>query len=301
MSRWGRRSYDYVRGDVMKIGVVGSGTMGTGIGQVFAQNGHEVNQVDFDESKLSNSRKAMELSLSRLIKKNLLSEDIKTILSRVKFSTDFNNLRDADLVIEAVYERIDVKKNVLEKISEIVKESTLIGTNTSSISINTLSSIIKRPERFMGIHFFNPVPVMKLVELVTSVKTEPETVNKIRNLLMEMDKAPVVSKDFPGFISNRVLMQLIREAILVLEEGIATKEDIDKTFKLGMNHPMGPLELADFIGLDVCKDIMDVLYVEYGDPRFKPPIALRNSVSAGNLGRKSGEGFYKYGDKNDIH
>ena len=301
MSRWGRRPYDYVRGDVMKIGVVGSGTMGTGIGQVFAQNGHEVNQVDFDESKLSNSRKAMELSLSRLIKKNLLSEDIKTILSRVKFSTDFNNLRDADLVIEAVYERIDVKKNVLEKISEIVKESTLIGTNTSSISINTLSSIIKRPERFMGIHFFNPVPVMKLVELVTSVKTEPETVNKIRNLLMEMDKAPVVSKDFPGFISNRVLMQLIREAILVLEEGIATKEDIDKTFKLGMNHPMGPLELADFIGLDVCKDIMDVLYVEYGDPRFKPPIALRNSVSAGNLGRKSGEGFYKYGDKNDIH
>lgn len=285
----------------MKIGVVGSGTMGTGIGQVFAQNGHEVNQVDFDESKLSNSRKTMELSLSRLIKKNLLSEEIKTILSRVKFSTDFNNLRDADLVIEAVYERIDVKKNVLEKISEIVKESTLIGTNTSSISINTLSSIIKRPERFMGIHFFNPVPVMKLVELVTSVKTEPETVNKIRNLLMEMDKAPVVSKDFPGFISNRVLMQLIREAILVLEEGIATKEDIDKTFKLGMNHPMGPLELADFIGLDVCKDIMDVLYVEYGDPRFKPPIALRNSVSAGNLGRKSGEGFYKYGDKNDIH
>lgn len=301
MSRWGRRPYDYVRGDVMKIGVVGSGTMGTGIGQVFAQNGHEVNQVDFDESKLSNSRKTMELSLSRLIKKNLLSEEIKTILSRVKFSTDFNNLRDADLVIEAVYERIDVKKNVLEKISEIVKESTLIGTNTSSISINTLSSIIKRPERFMGIHFFNPVPVMKLVELVTSVKTEPETVNKIRNLLMEMDKAPVVSKDFPGFISNRVLMQLIREAILVLEEGIATKEDIDKTFKLGMNHPMGPLELADFIGLDVCKDIMDVLYVEYGDPRFKPPIALRNSVSAGNLGRKSGEGFYKYGDKNDIH
>lgn len=285
----------------MKIGVVGSGTMGTGIGQVFAQNGHEVNQVDFDESKLSNSRKTMELSLSRLIKKNLLSEEIKTILARVKFSTDFNNLRDADLVIEAVYERIDVKKNVLEKISEIVKESTLIGTNTSSISINTLSSIIKRPERFMGIHFFNPVPVMKLVELVTSVKTEPETVNKIRNLLMEMDKAPVVSKDFPGFISNRVLMQLIREAILVLEEGIATKEDIDKTFKLGMNHPMGPLELADFIGLDVCKDIMDVLYVEYGDPRFKPPIALRNSVSAGNLGRKSGEGFYKYGDKNDIH
>ena len=301
MSRWGRRPYDYVRGDVMKIGVVGSGTMGTGIGQVFAQNGHEVNQVDFDESKLSNSRKSMELSLSRLIKKNLLSEEIKTILARVKFSTDFNNLRDADLVIEAVYERIDVKKNVLEKISEIVKESTLIGTNTSSISINTLSSIIKRPERFMGIHFFNPVPVMKLVELVTSVKTEPETVNKIRNLLMEMDKAPVVSKDFPGFISNRVLMQLIREAILVLEEGIATKEDIDKTFKLGMNHPMGPLELADFIGLDVCKDIMDVLYVEYGDPRFKPPIALRNSVSAGNLGRKSGEGFYKYGDKNDIH
>ncbi len=271
--------------------------MGRGIGQVFAQGGYSVTQVDVNKDALALAKDSIYDSLSKLEKKGLLRETPETILKRISFSTELDSISDSDIVIEAVFERLDVKSETLRKISAVVREDALIGSNTSSISINLLSSSVRNPERFMGIHFFNPVPVMKLVELVSSENTSGDLLKKVSELLVSIGKDPVHVKDFPGFVSNRVLMPLIREAILALEESVASASDIDKTFRLGMNHPMGPLELADFIGLDVCQDIMEVLYNNYGDPRFKPPVTLRNLVNSKKLGRKSGEGFYKYGDK----
>ncbi len=281
----------------MKVAVIGSGTMGTGIGQVFAQNGYDIYQVDFYSTQLEKSRNAMIESLSKLHRKGLIIDSPQNILSRITFTDDIIKITDADMVIEAVFEKLETKSDILKKISDIVKDDVIIGSNTSSISINKLSGFVQHPERFLGVHFFNPVPIMKLVELVKSEKTDPTHLESIKQILLKLGKDPVISEDFPGFISNRILMPLIREAILVLEEHVASARDIDKTFRLGMNHPMGPLELADFIGLDVCFDIMTVLYNEYGDPKIKPPITLRNLVLSGKLGRKSGQGFYEYGDK----
>ena len=278
----------------MKVTVVGAGTMGRGIAQVFAQAGNEVILTDVYEKALTDALSNIENSLGRLAKKGELKEDIKTVISRIRTSGTLADGAEADIFVEAVLERMDTKEQVLKQVSGMARSDAIIGSNTSSISINQLSSFVSQPERFIGIHFFNPVPVMKLVEIVQAERTSENLVRRTFEIVKALGKDPVISQDFPGFISNRILMPMIREAILVLEQGIATKNDIDKTMKLGMNHPMGPLERADFIGLDVTLDIMEVLYHEFGDPRFKPPILLRNLVKAGKLGRKTAEGFYKY-------
>ncbi|MEM0156585.1 MAG: 3-hydroxyacyl-CoA dehydrogenase NAD-binding domain-containing protein [Thermoplasmataceae archaeon] len=278
----------------MKAMVIGAGTMGRGIAQVFAQAGNSVIMTDIYPKALEDATSGIRSSLERLARKGEIKEDISTIMQRIVSSQDLSEGSDSDIFVEAAIEKVETKETLLAQISQIARRDAIIGTNTSSISINQLSSSVTYPERFIGIHFFNPVPVMKLVEIVKGERTPESLVRKTFEIVRALGKDPVISQDFPGFISNRVLMPMIREAILVLEEGVATKNDIDKTMKLGMNHPMGPLELADFIGLDVTLDIMEVLYHEYGDPRFKAPVTLRNLVNARKLGRKTGEGFYKY-------
>ncbi len=278
----------------MKVSVIGAGTMGNGIAQVFAQKGNDVILVDTFPDAIKKALETMKSSLEKLQKKGAIREDPKIVLNRIKTETSLSALSESDVYIEAVPERPEIKKTAIEAISSVARPDSIVASNTSSISINLLSSYCKFPQNFVGMHFFNPVPVMKLVEIVKSNRTSEETLNKVMSLVTLLDKQYVVSSDYPGFISNRILMPLLNEAMLAFEQGIATKEDIDKTMKLGMNHPMGPLELADFIGLDVTSDIMEVLYREFGDHRYKPPIILRNLVNSGKLGRKSGEGFYKY-------
>ena len=278
----------------MKVSVIGAGTMGNGIAQVFAQKGNDVILVDTFPGAIKKALETMKSSLEKLQKKGAIREDPKIVLNRIKTETSLSALSESDVYIEAVPERPEIKKTAIEAISSVARPDSIVASNTSSISINLLSSYCKFPQNFVGMHFFNPVPVMKLVEIVKSNRTSEETLNKVMSLVTLLDKQYVVSSDYPGFISNRILMPLLNEAMLAFEQGIATKEDIDKTMKLGMNHPMGPLELADFIGLDVTSDIMEVLYREFGDHRYKPPIILRNLVNSGKLGRKSGEGFYKY-------
>ncbi len=278
----------------MKVTVIGAGTMGRGIAQVFAQAGNEVILTDVYERALSSAMAEIEKSLAKLHSKNLISEDPGIVLSRIRPTPRLEEGKGSEIFVEAVLEKIEVKEDLYRKLNSVASSGAIIASNTSSISINALSSSVSNPENFIGLHFFNPVPVMKLVEIIKGEKTSPDVVSRSLDIVKSLHKEPVTSNDFPGFISNRVLMPLIKEAILTLEQGISTKDDIDKTLKLGMNHPMGPLELADFIGLDVVYDIMHVLYVEFGDPRFMPPVTLRNLVNARKLGRKSGEGFYKY-------
>lgn len=278
----------------MKVTVVGAGTMGNGIAQVFAQGGHEVVLTDIIEPVLEKAKVTISASLERLAKKNLINETPEVIKDRIKFTKSIEDGAKSDIYVEAIVEKVELKKQILEKINEMAKEDSIVSTNTSSISVNYLSRFVKHPENFLGMHFFNPPPVMKLIEIVTGVKTSAEAVKRVQEISVALGKEPVVVRDYPGFVANRVLMPLLREAIVAYEEGVASKEDIDKTVKLGLNHPMGPLELADFVGLDVTYDVMKVLYDEFGDPRYKPPITLRNMVNAGLLGRKTGEGFYKY-------
>lgn len=278
----------------MKVTVIGAGTMGRGIAQVFAQAGNEVVLTDVYEQALSSAMTNIDKSLQKLHSKNIITEEPEIVSGRIKPTPNLVDGKDSELFIEAVLERIEVKRELYGKLNDIASSSAIIASNTSSISINALSSSVNNPENFIGLHFFNPVPVMKLVEIIRGEKTSPGVVAKSLEIVKSLKKEPVTSNDFPGFISNRILMPLIREAILTLEQGISSREDIDKTLKLGMNHPMGPLELADFIGLDVVYDIMHVLYVEFGDPRFMPPVTLRNLVNAKKLGRKNGEGFYTY-------
>ncbi|HLH86313.1 MAG TPA: 3-hydroxyacyl-CoA dehydrogenase NAD-binding domain-containing protein [Thermoplasmataceae archaeon] len=278
----------------MKVSVLGCGTMGKGIAQVFATYGNSVVAYDSLSKALEKAPSDIGASLDRLAKKDPEKFDKQQILPRITFTGNLEEIRGSDLVIEAVFERVEEKTALLRKVSDIIDDRCMLATNTSSISINKLASAVRNPGRFLGMHFFNPVPVMKLVELVKGEHTDEAILKKAYSISESIEKSPVISKDFPGFISNRILMPLIREAIAVYEEGIATPQDIDKTLRLGMNHPMGPLELADFVGLDVVYDVLKVLYDEYGEPRFKPPITLRNMVNSGKLGRKSGEGFYKY-------
>ncbi|AKA48958.1 3-hydroxybutyryl-CoA dehydrogenase [uncultured archaeon] len=278
----------------MKVTVIGAGTMGNGIAQVFAQGGNEVVLTDIVEPVLEKARDTIANSLERLSKKGLISETPDQVKRRITFTKSIDDGAGSDIYVEAIVEKVELKKDILQKINEMANEDSIIATNTSSISINYLSGFVKHPENFLGMHFFNPPPVMKLIEIVTGVRTSKKAVEKIQEISKDLGKEPVVVKDYPGFVANRVLMPLLREAIVAYEEGVASKEDIDKTVKLGLNHPMGPLELADFVGLDVTYDVMKVLYDEFGDPRYKPPITLRNMVNAGLLGRKTGEGFYKY-------
>ncbi len=278
----------------MKVTVVGAGTMGRGIAQVFAQAGNGVVLTDVYPKALETASAEIQKSLAKLHAKGIIAEPPEVVFKRINFTGDLSAGKNSDLFVEAVLERFDVKEALYKQLNELAGENSIIASNTSSISINALSSAIRKPENFLGLHFFNPVPIMKLVEIIKGVRTSPSVVEKSLEFVKQLGKDPVTSEDFPGFISNRILMPLIREAILTLEEGVSSKEDIDKTLRLGMNHPMGPLELADFIGLDVVQDIMKVLYHEFGDSRFMPPVTLRNLVNARRLGRKSGEGFYKY-------
>jgi 3-hydroxybutyryl-CoA dehydrogenase len=277
------------------FGVVGAGTMGNGIAQVAARAGFDVVMRDVADDFLSRGMKAIDKSLQRDVDKERLSADEKSaIVGRIKTATSLESLEGAFIVLEAVTEDFNVKAEVFRALDTITKPDAILASNTSSISITKLGAATRRPDKVIGMHFMNPVPVMKLVEVIRSAATSDETYREVRALTEKLGKTPLDCHDYPGFISNRVLMPMINEAIFALYEGVATRESIDGIMKLGMNHPMGPLTLADFIGLDVCLAIMNVLHDGFGDSKYRPCPLLKRYVDAGWLGRKSGRGFYKY-------
>ncbi len=280
--------------EIKKIAVIGAGTMGTGIAQVAATSGFDVILNEVDENFLQRSLKIMDKSLSKLQEKGRLSEDKDAVLARIAATTKLEDCAGADFVVEAVFESFDVKKDVLVKLDQMLRPEVIIGSNTSSISITRLAALTGRPERFMGMHFMNPVPLMKLVELIKGIATSQEAYDVVKGLAEKMGKVPVEANDYPGFIANRILIPMINEAVCALMEGVGTVEAIDEVMKLGMNHPMGPLALADLIGLDVVLFIIEVLYDGFKDPKYRPCPLLRKMVDAGYLGRKSGKGFYDY-------
>jgi 3-hydroxybutyryl-CoA dehydrogenase len=277
------------------IAVVGSGTMGNGIAQVAARAGYSVVMRDVKDEFLQRGRSAIDKSLQRDVdKERLSSEDKQRIIDRIKTTTELEALRGASFVIEAVTEDLGVKTELFEQLDRITPPDAILASNTSSISITRLGAATGRPDKVIGLHFMNPVPVMKLVEVIRGLATSNETYDKVRNLSEKLGKTALDCNDSPGFISNRVLLPMINEAIFALHEGIATRESIDGIMKLGMNHPMGPLALADFIGLDVCLAILNVLYDGFGDPKYRACPLLKRYVDAGWLGRKTGRGFYEY-------
>lgn len=277
------------------IGVVGAGTMGNGIAQVAARAGYMVVLRDVKEEFLERGMKAVDKSLQRDVdKERLKDEEKRAIIARIRTTTDWDALREAALVVEAVTEDVSVKSEVFRALDETVNADAILASNTSSISITKLGAATKRPGKVIGMHFMNPVPVMKLVEIIRGMATSDETYAKVRDLTERLGKTPLECNDMPGFVSNRVLMPMINEAIFALHEGVATRESIDGIMKLGMNHPMGPLTLADFIGLDVCLAILNVLHDGLGDPKYRACPLLKRYVDAGWLGRKSGRGFYEY-------
>jgi len=281
---------------IQSIVVIGAGTMGNGISHVFAQFGYKVTIVDIAQSSLDKGLATITNNLSRQVKKGTLTEDqMSATLANISLSNDLTSVAPkADLIIEAASEDINVKKKIFTQLDGICPETTIFATNTSSISITDLAAVTNRADKFIGMHFFNPVPVMKLVELIRGIATSNETYEVIHSLSLAIEKVPVSVQDYPGFISNRVLMPMINEAIYCLMEGVASAEDIDTVMKLGMAHPMGPLTLADFIGLDVCLAIMEVLHNGYSDSKYRPCPLLRKLVAAGYLGRKTGKGFFTY-------
>jgi 3-hydroxybutyryl-CoA dehydrogenase len=282
---------------IRTIGVVGAGTMGHGIAQVAAQSGYQVTLVDAVPAALERGRAQIGKGLERLTAKGKLSpEDRDQALGRLTTGGDLAALAGADLVVEAVVEREEVKRNVLSELDRVCPAQTILATNTSSISITRLAASTSRPEKVIGMHFMNPVPVMQLVEVIRGLATSQETWEAVETASRKMGKTPVEVHDAPGFVSNRVLMPMINEAIFCLYEGVGKAEAIDEVMKLGMNHPMGPLALADLIGLDVCLDILRVLQQGFGDPKYRPCPLLVKMVDAGRLGRKSGRGFYEYGE-----
>ncbi len=281
--------------EIKKIAVIGGGTMGNGIAHVFAMKGFEVNLVEMKEELADKALATISKNLDRQIKKEIISEDDKkTFLSRItKIIGVENTPTDVDLIIEAIYENKEVKTNIFNTLQPLIKPDSIFASNTSSISITELS-VSNRPDKFIGMHFMNPVPMMKLIEIIRGYSTSDETFNTIKELSEKLGKVPVEVFDYPGFVANRILMPMINEAAFALMEGVASKEDIDTVMKLGMNHPMGPLTLADFIGLDVCLAIIEVLYNGYNDPKYRPCPLLKKMVAANKLGRKTGEGFFKY-------
>jgi 3-hydroxybutyryl-CoA dehydrogenase len=281
--------------DIKKVAVVGGGTMGNGIAHVFALNNFSVHLVEVTEELANKSFDMITKNLDRQVKKEVIKEEEKqNAIKNINKTVGLDKVPgDVDLVIEAVFEDKATKLSIFNKLNSIVKSDTIFASNTSSISITELSSTT-RPDRFIGMHFMNPVPMMKLVEIIRGYSTSDETYQTIKSLAEKLGKVPVEVFDYPGFISNRVLMPMINEAIFALMEGVASAQDIDTVMKLGMNHPMGPLTLADFIGLDVCLAIMEVLYNGYNDSKYRPCPLLKKMVAAKKLGRKTGEGFFKY-------
>lgn len=281
--------------EIKKIMVVGAGQMGSGIAQVAAQAGFETVLHDLNLDIVNKGLETIKKSLAKFVEKGKITEAEKNeILERIKPSDNLKNAADCDLVIEAVVEKMEVKAKIFAELDQIAPPHAILATNTSSLPITEISAVTKRPERVIGMHFMNPVPLMKLVEIIRGLQTSDEVYQVIEELSRKMDKVPVECKDVPGFVSNRVLQVMINEAIWCLYEGVASAEGIDTIMKLGMNHPMGPLALADLIGLDTVLAILEVLYHGYGDPKYRPCPLLRQYVKAGWLGRKTGRGFYSY-------
>ena len=277
------------------FGVIGAGTMGNGIAQVAARAGYDVVMRDVAQEFLARGMNAIDKSLQRDVDKERLTAEKKAeIMAGIKTTTDLGALSDAFVVVEAVTESFEVKAEVFKSLDEITKSTAILASNTSSISITKLGAVTRRPDKVIGMHFMNPVPVMKLVEIIRGAATSDQTYEQIRVLSEKLGKTPLACQDYPGFVSNRVLMPMINEAIFALHEGVATRESIDGIMKLGMNHPMGPLALADFIGLDVCLAIMNVLHDGFGDSKYRPCPLLKRYVDAGWLGKKTGRGFYEY-------
>ncbi|HEY4966846.1 MAG TPA: 3-hydroxyacyl-CoA dehydrogenase NAD-binding domain-containing protein [Puia sp.] len=281
---------------MINVAVIGAGTMGNGIAHLFAQHGFTVNLVDLHAGQLEKAMVVISKNLDRQIQKNLLTPDDKIhIIRRIQPVQKLpDGVRDAGLIIEAATENENIKLQIFRELDQYAKPDAILASNTSSISITRIAASTKRPSRVIGMHFMNPVPVMKLVEVINGYATEQEVTDQIMSLSEQLGKTPCLVADFPGFISNRILMPMINEAILSVQEGVASVESIDSIMKLGMAHPMGPLQLADFIGLDICLSILKVLQEGFGQPKYAPAVLLVNMVAAGKLGIKSGEGFYSY-------
>ena len=279
----------------MKVFVIGAGTMGSGIVQVFASEGSQAVLCDINEKFVEKGYSAIEKNLAKLVKKEIISEDKKnTILENIEKTTDNKKAKDCQLIIEAVTENIEVKKTIFKEIEPISSKDAILASNTSSLSVSEIAASLEDPSRFLGIHFFNPAPIMKLVEIIKGIKSEDDVVAKAIDIMKEIGKEPVIVNEACGFIVNRILIPMINEAAGILADGTASAEDIDKAMKLGANHPIGPLSLGDLIGNDIVLAIMENLYKEFGDPKYRPNPLLRKMVRAGHLGRKTGIGFFRY-------
>ena len=284
--------------NISTVGIVGAGTMGSGIAELVASAGKNVVLLDVEKDIAEGAVAKIEKSLGRLARRGKIDKErVALIASRIHPTGDYADFRGADIVIEAASEHMDLKKAVFFRIEENAAENAIIATNTSTLSVTELAMSTSRPEKVVGMHFFNPAPIMKLVEVINTARTSPETLERTMEFARSLDKYPIIAKDRAGFVVNRILLPMINEAVFVLDEGVAAAAEIDNAMKLGANHPIGPLALADLIGLDVTLSVLDVLYTEYGDPKFRPAPLLREMVRAGNLGRKTGKGFFEYGRK----
>jgi len=281
---------------ISNIGIVGAGTMGSGISQVAALTGYDIVMQDVSDEATSRGLGTIDKSLQRLVDREKITADAKdAAIRKIRTTTDLSDLADCDLVIEAATENMDLKLGLFEEIDKVSRPETIIASNTSSLSLTKLASVSNRPDKVIGMHFFNPVPMMALVEIIRALQTSDDTFTRVGELTRELGKTPVSVKDSPGFVVNRMLVPMINEAVFILYEGIASADEIDAAMKLGAGHPMGPLALADMIGIDVCLYVMNILLGEFGDSKFRPCPLLKQMVDAGYLGRKSGKGFFDYG------